>query len=72
MSDETQGKVALFNRAIIDPDFRRRLLEDPEATVAEEGFEIDDETMAELKAMDPEAAEEAVRNAGDGERRAAS
>lgn len=72
MSDETQGKDALFHRAIIDAEFRRRLLEDPEATVAEEGFEIDDETMEELKAMDADAAEEAVRNAGDGERRAAS
>jgi hypothetical protein len=69
-----KGTDSLIGRAVIDPDFRRRLLTDPEATIAAEGYEVSPEIMGQLKGMDPAAAEAAAANldAAFADRRAAS
>ncbi len=74
MPDENKGKEALFGRAVIDPDFRKRLLNDPEGTIAAEGYTVEQEVVDQLKAMDAEAAEAAAQNVDEAfaERRAAS
>lgn len=74
MSDGNKGKEALIGRAVIDPDFRKQLLADPEGTIKAGGYTIDDETLELLKNFDPAAAEEAASdvNRAFAERRAAS
>jgi hypothetical protein len=57
-----RGREELIGRAVTDPDFRKRLLEDPDGTIRAEGFQIDAETLAKLKQIDPVAAEEAAKN----------
>lgn len=56
----TKGKEELIGRAVVDADFRKRLLENPEAVVKAEGYEIDAATLAQIKSVDPAAAEAAT------------
>ena len=43
---------AVAGKAIADPAFRRKLLDDPEAAVKEAGIDLSDEQMKALKNMD--------------------
>lgn len=55
-----KGYNELVGQAIIDADFRKKLLADPEGLIQAEGFEIDQAIIDKLKAIDPVAAEAAV------------
>ncbi|MBL7161170.1 MAG: Franean1_4349 family RiPP [Anaerolineales bacterium] len=44
----------IAGKALADPDFRQKLLDDPEAAAAEAGFELSAEQMKTLKDMDKE------------------
>jgi hypothetical protein len=55
-----KGKEELIGRAVVDADFRKRLLADPDGTIAAEGYEIDDELLAQIKSVDAAAAEAAT------------
>lgn len=68
------GKEELIGRAIIDADFRARLLADPQGTIEAEGFVVEPELINQLKNMDPVAAEAAARGLDQAlaERKAAS
>ena len=57
---EKKGYNELVGRAIIDADFRKKLLADPEQVIAAEEFEIEQAVVDKLKAIDPVAAEAAV------------
>jgi hypothetical protein len=50
----------LIGRAVTDPDFRMRLFDDPEGTLAAEGYKIAPEVVEKFKALDVEAAEAAI------------
>lgn len=50
----------LVGRAIQDPEFRRRLLSDPEAVVQAEGWELSSAQIQALRDLDPRAVEEAI------------
>ncbi len=50
----------LIGRAVQDPDFRRRLLADPEEAVAAEGYELDEDQIEALQQLDPEAIDKAI------------
>lgn len=50
----------LIGRAVQDPDFRRRLLADPEEAVAAEGYELDKDQIEALQQLDPEAIDKAI------------
>ena len=50
----------LIGRAIQDPDFRRRLLADPENAVKDSGYEFDQDQIEALRELDPEAIDEAI------------
>jgi hypothetical protein len=50
----------LIGRAVQDRDFRRRFLEDPRRVASDEGYELDDEQIAVLREMDPEAIDDAI------------
>lgn len=50
----------LVGRAIQDPDFRRRLLADPESAVKDSGYELDQGQIEALRELDPEAIDEAI------------
>lgn len=39
----------LVGRAILDPDFRRQLLDDPDGTVKRAGFSITDAEMDQIR-----------------------
>lgn len=63
----------LIDRAIRDPEFRRRLLDNPEKVVTTEGYEISNEKLTELKKAGkapPEAIDMIVEQIRKGERRA--
>lgn len=68
------GKEELIGRAVIDPEFRARLLADPEGTITAEGYDVPADLVAQIKALDPEAANAAAAglDAAFAERRAAS
>lgn len=46
----------LIGRAVLDPDFRERLLADREKAILEEGYELTREELANLKAIDQQKA----------------
>ena len=49
----TQKEIhELIGRAVADADFRARLVEDPEKTVKDAGFELTEEQLASLKQAD--------------------
>lgn len=43
---------AIAGKALADPDFRQKLLDDPEAAVKEAGFTLDPAQLKALKEMD--------------------
>lgn len=62
-SSSHRDKNALYAKAINDPDFRQRLLEDPEGVLESEGIELDAGTIAQIRdsaSKSPEALEEAI------------
>ena len=69
-----KGYDEMVGRAINDPGFRARLLKDPEATLAEEGFHVTPEVLETLKNIDPAAANQAIETATNavGDRRSAT
>ncbi len=71
---ETKGREALIGRALIDADFRSRLLQAPEATIAAEGYTVPAELVEQLKSVDPDQAAAAVADfdAAFADRKAAS
>jgi len=50
----------LVGRAIQDSEFRNRLLEDPAAVVAAEGFDLTDEQIEALRNLDAAAVDQAI------------
>lgn len=50
----------LVGRAIQDADFRRRLLADPGAVAASEGYDLTDAQLEALRDLDVDAVEEAI------------
>lgn len=60
-----KGYDELVGRAVTDGDFRKKLMSDPEVTIAEEGYEVSEDVIAKLKAIDPEAAEAAAKDIDD-------
>lgn len=51
---------AVAGKAVADPEFRQKLIEDPEAAVKEVGIELTPEQIQALKEMDKEQFELAV------------
>jgi hypothetical protein len=39
----------LIARAVVDSDFRARLMADPDGVIAAEGYDVNDETRARIK-----------------------
>lgn len=56
-----KGKQELIGRAVVDADFRKRLLADPEGVIQAEGYEVGPEVIEQIKSMDPAAAESAAK-----------
>ena len=54
----------VIGRAIADEDFRKRLFTNPRQTLADEGGEVDDATLKQLEALDPETVEKMLEAAG--------
>jgi len=52
----------LIGRAVSDADFRRRLLTDPEGVIHTDGYDVAPEIVAQIKAIDPSAAEAAAQD----------
>ncbi len=50
----------LIGRAIQDPEFRQRLLADPEAVVRTEGYDLSKDQIQGLRDIDPQAVDEAI------------
>lgn len=52
----------LVGRAVLDPDFRRKLLDDPDGTVSAEGFTITAAEMDQIRqaAKDREATDKSL------------
>jgi hypothetical protein len=57
-----QGIRDLASKALGDPDFRKKLLDDPEAAVAEAGLDLTPEQVVALKSMDRAMMEEGLAN----------
>lgn len=56
----------LISRAVVDPNFRKRLLADPDDVIATDGYEISDDMLAQIKksiAMSPAAVDAAIEAA---------
>ncbi len=56
----------LISRAIREPEFRNRLLKDPDEVIRTEGYSVGEETQARLKSastMSPQALEAAMMTA---------
>ena len=47
-------------RAVANPEFRQKLIDDPEAAVKEAGIDLSDEQMKALKEMDKDQFEEGL------------
>jgi hypothetical protein len=56
---------AVAGKALSDPEFRQKLIDDPEAAVAEAGLELSDEQMKALKEMDREQLEQGLAEIDD-------
>lgn len=56
----------LVGRAILDPDFRRKLLDNPDGTVKDEGFAISEAEMDQIRraAGDREATDKSLDSLG--------
>lgn len=46
----------LIGRAVLDPEFRARLLADPEKAIREEGFDLTEEELETVTGVDREKA----------------
>jgi hypothetical protein len=67
-----KGKDELIGRAVVDADFRKRLLTDPEGVIASEGYEVEPDVIEKIKQLDPDAAEAAAKGlTTDAKRKAA-
>lgn len=54
----------LIGRAVLDPEFRERLLVDPEKAIQEEGFDLTPEEVDLVKSVDKEKAETLAEEIG--------
>lgn len=56
----------LVGRALLDPDFRKQLLDDPDGTVKSGGFSITEAEMDQIRkaAQDPAAAQQQMDSLG--------
>ena len=59
MSDQDDLRT-VAGKAVADPEFREKLLDDPEAAVNEAGIELTEEQMKALKEMDKEQLEQGL------------
>ena len=50
----------LVGRAIQDPEFRQRLLSDPEGVARDAGWDLSSEQAQALRDLDPQAVEDAI------------
>lgn len=57
-----KGYDEMIGRAITDPEFRGKLIKDPKGTIAAEGYEVADEVVTKLEAIDGSAADAAVQD----------
>jgi hypothetical protein len=65
-----KGLQELIQRAVEDPDFRRKLLADPEEVVRIEGYEISSEKIEKIKEFSeapPEAIDAIVQQVREGQ-----
>jgi hypothetical protein len=51
---------AVASKALADPQFRQKLLDDPETALEEAGIELDEEQVKALKEMDREQLEQGL------------
>jgi hypothetical protein len=51
---------AVAGKALADPEFRKKLIDNPEAAVKEAGIELSEEQMQALKEMDKEQFEKGL------------
>lgn len=51
---------AVAGKALADPEFRQKLIDDPQAAVEEVGLELSDEQIKALKEMDKEQLEQGL------------
>lgn len=56
-----QDLERLIGKAVLYPEFREKLMADPDKVIEEEGFELTEEQIASLKALDPEAVKAALQ-----------
>ena len=54
----------LIGRAILDPEFRKRLLVDPETAIQKEGFDLTPEEVELVKSVDKDKAETLAEEIG--------
>ena len=52
MAEITTGQLKVLEKLISDEEFRTGFFEDPEATLAKAGFELNEEELAALKKID--------------------
>jgi hypothetical protein len=57
---ENNDLRTIAGKALADPEFRQKLLDDPEAAVKEAGLELSEEQMNALKEVDREMLDEAL------------
>lgn len=50
----------IIGKAIQDTEFRHQLLNDPDAAIAESGYELDEDQMEALRNLDSEAIDRAI------------
>ncbi len=69
-----KGYDEFVGRAVNDPEFRKRLLQDPVAVIEAEGYDVPDNVREILANLDPAQVDEAIRTAEDkvGDKRAAT
>ena len=53
----------VVGRALMQPKFRKALLEDPEGTLKEEGIKLEPEQIEKIGRLNPEKIEEMVKGA---------
>jgi hypothetical protein len=54
----------LIGRAVLDPQFREALFDDPERAIREGGFDLTEEEIAHVKTIDAQKARALLKEAG--------
>lgn len=58
-----QDLERLIGRAVLDPEFREMLFDDPERAIREGGFDLTEEEIAHLKSIDAQKARALLEDA---------